>query len=140
YKNGKSGMFVTKYTPTAYWLDNKDSAYQGDIQSRRMNTLEEYTDPEDIFDEELWGDNNYGVGAGVGGSYSAAYSADYPTDCFGTVVVSWETITYLCQCTTPGHLPGQCVDCENPGYYDYVARYQCVDDGYYGSNPPDDTG
>jgi len=29
YKNGETGMFLTKYTPTQYWLDNTNESYQG---------------------------------------------------------------------------------------------------------------
>ncbi len=147
YKNGKSGMFVTKYTPTAYWLDNKDSAYQGNIQSRKMNTLEEYIDPEDIFDEELWGDNNYDVGVGVGGiggSYTPQTSPYYPTDCGGIVIVTMESVPYPCGC---GDWPGDyCTGCNiaSPQYpgYNMIPLYYCQDYGYGDpyDGPQDDTG
>ncbi|SDG88768.1 hypothetical protein [Winogradskyella thalassocola] len=139
-KNGVSSMLVTKYTPTDYWLSNKGEAYQGGIQSKKVNKLTEFIDVEAPFDDDLLdGNNDYDVGAGPGGS-AGTYSADYPTDCFGTVIISMEMITHLCQCVTPGHLPGGCNDCSNPGYYEYVPRYSCIDDGNYNPDVPDDSG
>lgn len=49
-KNGVSSMFITQYTPTEYWLNNKEEDFKGSIISARLNNLTQYTDPEIIFD------------------------------------------------------------------------------------------
>ncbi|HIC32668.1 MAG TPA: hypothetical protein EYO76_12195 [Flavobacteriaceae bacterium] len=141
YKNGETGMFLTKYTPTQYWLDNTNESYQGEIETARINELTEYTDVDQMFDEDLvGGDNNTGLGSGVGGSndnYTPQGSPYYPTDCGGTVIITMESIPYPCGC---GDWPGgNCQGCNNsspmfPGYTQ-VPYYTCIDYGY--GNPVD---
>lgn len=145
-KNGVSSMFVTRYIPTEYWLNNKDEAFRGSSTSKKVNTLTQYTEPSDIFDGDIIGGNNnhdlgVGVGGGGGGSYSAIGSPYYPLGCNGIVIVSIQTITVLCTCN--GHLPGQCnlPICPNPGYYVDIPYYYCQEyPNFNGTNPsnPDD--
>uniref|UniRef100_UPI004047F79A hypothetical protein n=1 Tax=Flavobacterium sp. TaxID=239 RepID=UPI004047F79A len=101
YKNGESSMFVTKYSPTEFWLNNKNESFQGNISSARLNLLTQYTDPEELFNDDL-GNNNHdlgvGVGGGGGGGYSPQGSPYYPTDCGGIVIVSIEEVPYQCGC------------------------------------------
>ncbi len=91
YKNGESDMFITKYTPTEYWLNNKDQPFEGTAKSRGIK-LTMYTEPEQAFDEDLLGSTtNPDLGAGVGGTnggYAVDYSPIYPYNCEGTVIVS----------------------------------------------------
>ncbi|WP_445718305.1 hypothetical protein [Flavobacterium sp.] len=145
YKNGESSMFVTKYSPTEFWLNNKNESFQGNISSARLNLLTQYTDPEELFNDDL-GNNNHdlgvGVGGGGGGGYSPQGSPYYPTDCGGIVIVSIEEVPYQCGC---GDWPWQnCSGCNSnspyyPGYHQ-IPYYICQDYGYGNNNPPSDTG
>ncbi|TXD80794.1 hypothetical protein ESY86_19985 [Subsaximicrobium wynnwilliamsii] len=139
YKNGESDLFITKYTPTEYWINNKDKPFQGKVQSKRA-TLTQYTDPEEAFEEGYTG--NPELGSGPGGGGGAQYGSDYPVGCLGTVVVTTELVAYKCGC---GDWPWD--DCEGcstspqwPGY-DQVTLYACeenwdIEDPY----DPGDTG
>lgn len=140
YKNGESDMFITKYTPTEYWINNKDKPFQGEVQSKRA-TLTQYTDPEETFEESYTG--NPELGSGPGGGGGAQYGSDYPVGCLGTVVVTTELVPYPCGC---GHMPeDNCSGCGSaspqwPGY-DQVTLYACeeswdIEDPY----DPGDTG
>ncbi|WP_422105918.1 hypothetical protein [Winogradskyella sp.] len=123
YKNGASDLFITKYTPTDYWLNNTNETYQGEVQSKRA-TLTEYTDPEDAFNEQPGGDpGNPDLGAGPGGGSGVSYSADYPWDCMGTVIVSTELEPY--QCTCEDHWPWDSCDCSDQPGYDQIIVYAC---------------
>ncbi|WP_299367835.1 hypothetical protein [Winogradskyella sp.] len=95
HKNGASDMFLTKYTPTDHWLNNRHETYQGKVQSKRV-TLTVRTDPDE--DSEEGNSLGGGLGLGGGGGGSAVYGADYPWDCMGTVIVSTELVPYQCSC------------------------------------------
>lgn len=145
YKNGESSMFVTKYSPTEFWLNNKNESFQGNISSARLNLLTQYTEPEELFNDDL-GNNNHdlgvGPGGGGGGNYSPQGSPYYPTNCGGIVIVSIEEVPYQCGC---GDWPWQnCSGCNSnspyyPGYHQ-IPYYICQDYGYGNNNPPSDTG
>jgi hypothetical protein len=143
YKNGESSMFITKYTPTEFWLNNKNESFQGNISSARLNLLTQYTEPEELFDNDL-GNNNHdlGVGPGGGGNYSPQGSPYYPTNCGGIVIVSIKEVPYQCGC---GDWPWQnCSGCNtnspySPGYHQ-IPYYICQNYGYGNNNPPSNTG
>lgn len=128
-KNGEPSIFVTQYTPTSQWLDHQDDNYQGGIKIKHhsFGGGGSSSNLNDLFD-------NPDLGAGVGG-VGDNYSTDYPYDCIGTVIASTQTITHLCQCVTPGHLPGQCTDCSNPGYYEHITVYSCDESFDTGTDP-----
>ncbi len=136
-KNGESGMFVTKYTPTQDWLDDKSKAYKGDIQTKRV--VEEIT-------QEFAHDGGGGIGGAGSNSYSEPTSTSngsiyYPQDCTGYVYVSIVEVAIRCQCASPGHLPNQCVgECDNEGYYDYIPMYYCVESNESIDNPDGSSG
>ncbi|WP_422105276.1 hypothetical protein [Winogradskyella sp.] len=137
YKNGASDIFITKYSPTAYWLNNTNETYQGEVQSRRA-TLEDYSDPDDAFNEEPGsGPGNPDLGAGPGGGSGVNYSADYPWDCMGTVIVSTELIPY--QCTCEHHWPWDACDCSDQPGYDQVVVYACEENWDADPSDPGDT-
>jgi hypothetical protein len=129
YKNGESDMFITKYTPTEYWLNNKGEAYQGKVQSKKA-TLTQYTDPEEAFVEELGGGlgnpDDYGTGGGGGG---AQYGADYPWDCMGTVIATTNYINIPCGCYDWHTHISQCGGCltASPTYTETIQEivYAC---------------
>ncbi|TXD80890.1 hypothetical protein ESY86_19800 [Subsaximicrobium wynnwilliamsii] len=140
YKNGESAMFITKYTPTEYWLNNKGEVYQGEVQSKSA-TLTQYTDPEDAFEEGYTG--NPELGSGPGGGGGAIYDANYPSGCLGTVIATTAYEAYPCDC---GHMPwdNTCQGCTtNPKWpgFEEVIMYTCeeswdINDPY----DPGDTG
>jgi DNA-binding GntR family transcriptional regulator len=70
YKNGESSMFVTKYIPDEYWLNNKDELYSGGIFSKGVNKLKVHTELDDLFADNEGGTingNDLGLGSGAGG-------------------------------------------------------------------------
>jgi len=103
YKDGSSDMFITKYTPTEYWRNNKVEVFQGKVQSKKAE-LTQYTDPEEAFDElggGLGNPDDYGGRGGGGGSvddYFANYTPYYPTNCNGIVLISYEEVPFPCGC------------------------------------------
>lgn len=147
YKNGESDMFITKYTPTEYWLNNKDQPFEGTVKSRGIR-LTLCTDPEEPFDEDLVNDpGNPDLGAGSGGgggSYIPEYSPYYPTECNGIVLITYEDVPYPCSCED--HMPWQTCYCvqqggTGPGYHQ-VPMYYCQensDPGDYNPDDPDDS-
>ena len=138
YKNGISDMFITKYTPTEYWLNNKNELYQGEVQSRRVD-LTQYTDPEEAFEEEIIGPDP-GLGSSPGGS-NAVYGPNYPWDCMGTVIVTTELVPYQCSCED--HWPWQNCTCPSVGGtapgYDQITLYSCEESWDFIPDDPDNT-
>lgn len=117
-KNGVPDVFMTKYVPTQNWLNNANSTFEGNISTHRSNDLT------DVFDDNLNDESNDSNGDGaIGGFSTLEGSPYYPTDCQGIVNVMFIEVVYLCECAD--HLPGQCIDCNAPGYYAYVPYYFC---------------
>ncbi len=144
YKNGESSMFVTKYIPDEYWLNNKDEFYSGGIFSKRVNKLKVHTELDDLFADNSGGvinGNDLGLGGGAGGgSFNFQGTPTYPADCNGIVIVSIQAIPYPCGCEN--HMPWECNGCsESPAGYNYIPYYFCQDYGNGGGgNPPDSGG
>jgi len=135
-KNGEADMFVTKYQPTANWLNDKDQVFEGNISTLRGAGVFTHILPDDA-----GGTNqNYdGLGNNYGSPQGSPY---YPTNCDGEVIVTMETI--IVRCTCENHLPNQCNQqnpCVNPGYYATIPYYYCnLDNGNWNSNNPNTTG
>jgi hypothetical protein len=112
-KNGESGMFVTKYTPTQNWLENKNTAFDGGISTHRVNN-----DITEVIDDTggFGGTNNYGV----------INSTVYPEDCDGWVETTINYVAVPCECD-PHHAPDECdtSTCSTPGFWAPVATYEC---------------
>ena len=144
YKNGESSMFVTKYIPDEYWLNNKEEFYSGGIFSKRVNKLKVHTELDDLFADNSGGvinGNDLGLGGGAGGgSFNFQGTPTYPADCNGIVIVSIQAIPYPCGCEN--HMPWECNGCsESPAGYNYIPYYFCQDYGNGGGgNPPDSGG
>lgn len=144
YKNGESSMFVTKYIPDEYWLNNKEEYYSGGIFSKRVNKLKVHTELDDLFADNSGGvinGNDLGLGGGAGGgSFNFQGTPTYPADCNGIVIVSIQAIPYPCGCEN--HMPWECNGCsESPAGYNYIPYYFCQDYGNGGGgNPPDSGG
>ncbi|WP_432671662.1 hypothetical protein [Flavobacterium sp. SM2513] len=138
YKNGESSMFVTKYIPDEDWLINNHDSYRGGVISKKVNTLTQCTEPEDVFDDDLnGGNNNHDIGIGVGGG-SFVPQPNYPSNCNGIIIVTMQMIPFQCGC---GHLPNQgCNGCNDntPTYpgYNLTTYYYCQEyGGGYTDNP-----
>lgn len=144
YKNGESSMFVTKYIPDEYWLNNKEEYYSGGIFSKRVNKLKVHTELDDLFADNsgsVINGNDLGLGGGAGGgSFNFQGTPTYPADCNGIVIVSIQAIPYPCGCEN--HMPWECNGCsESPAGYNYIPYYFCQDYGNGGGgNPPDSGG
>lgn len=115
-KNGEADMFVTKYLPSAEWLEDKSKAFKGDITTYRVDSFE--TVPIDD-------------GGGTNDSDPTTTSEGspfYPTDCGGYVYVAIELQKYPCDC---GHWDiADCVGCIYGATYpgeEYIAMYYCVE-------------
>lgn len=135
-KNGVESVFVTKYSPTQQWLENKNQAFDGQISSKRA------TDLENPFE-------------GISGSGTNGGFDPFIDNCNGTVVSTTTFIPYPCTCL--GHMPdaaGACTCGSQPGFYPETT-YECIPTdpidpnadpggsstsngtGNAGSNPPD---
>lgn len=114
-KNGTEQMFITKYTPTDYWLDNKDEAYQGNVSTQRINNLDTYNEDMDVVTEDSIDANGSGA------------SSTYPEDCNGTVLVTNETVPYQCGCADHWPDDDRCTCLSNPAGYNYVIFYECLE-------------
>ncbi|WP_299362890.1 hypothetical protein [Winogradskyella sp.] len=140
YKNGASDMFITKYTPTEYWLNNKNEVYQGKVQSKRA-TLTQYTDPDEAFEEGGPGldpDPGLDSGSGGGSSYFSDWSVHYPYDCFGVVLIDMRQTEIPCSCY-PQHMPGEFCNCDQEGgtlpRVEILPYYSCQE--YLGNPDPE---
>jgi hypothetical protein len=152
-KNGEYNMFATKYEPTQEWLNDQTQLYVGTMSSRKVNTLTQYTEPDEIFDETIGGGglgnpDNYGVGGG--GSYFDEYSVHYPHNCEGLVLIDYRETAITCSCP-PDHQPDEIDYCNCDDYGGTLPRieilpfYACdefsdpvnIDDPY---DPPYDNG
>jgi len=129
-KNGVSGIFITKFTPTEYWLNNKDKPYEGDVVVAKTNVFTNYSDVEEVFDDlGINDDNNPGLGSGPGGTNSGNDASPYyPSDCDGLVIVTTEEVPYSCSCD-PSHMPWEICHCDEyggtiPGY-ELIPMYYC---------------
>lgn len=121
-KNGVEGMFMTKYTPTENWLNDKNQTYEGGISTKRIEAITHEFPPD-------------GGGEIETGGYNNPYE-DYPHDCDGYVETSVVYIPVPCEC--PGrHPPGGCnpIDpCSVQGYWVLDTTYYCFP---YDSGVPD---
>lgn len=129
-KNGEADMFISKYVPSAEWLQDKSKAFKGNISVYRVDTFEAVP----IDDGGGTNDDDYPSTDPEGSPY-------YPTDCNGYVIVTIEQIPYPCTC--PGeHMPWEYCPCEsdggNPPGYDEVPYYLCVEATDWSN--PNDTG
>jgi len=120
-KNGESGMFVTKYTPTENWLENKNTVFDGGISTHRVNN-----DITEVIDDTggFGGTNNYGAVNDLSTPEGSPY---YPSDCDGIVIITTEDVPY--QCTCEDHWPWNNCHCpenggDGPGY-NQVPFYHC---------------
>ena len=127
--DGYSSFFITKYTPSTYWLENKDQPFDGNITTYRLapsntggtNTLQEFL--------EMIGGELYSGGFSGGGSSS---STTYPYSCNGIVYQTTIVTETKCGC---GHnwqdlLTGACTGCELylPKFpsLSTTVTYQCI--------------
>ncbi len=141
-KNGVSSIFLTKYTTTNNWIENREQKFEGQISTLRLpsnsfgSTAEITQYIEDVLEDNdlFWGDNNNSSSGGGGGSSS---SNAYPWDCNGQVITTTICIPYPCGC---GDWPWQtCHGCPqaspySPGY-DNVTTYECIPNSTI-DNPP----
>lgn len=119
-KNGEADMFISKYVPSAEWLEDKSKAFKGSISVYRVDSFEAVP----IDDGGGTNDDHYP-------STDPQGSPNYPTDCNGYVIVNIEQIPY--QCTCADHWPWD-VECDCPSYgglapgYNNETYYICVED------------
>lgn len=144
-KNNNTSMFITKYSTTNDWLNNKTQDFEGQIYTYRIPTniassyiLQQYL-------EEVWVDNTFndnGIGGGSGGG--STLTNTYPYDCDGYVVTTAVITEINCAC---GHnwqalLTGECKGCDNSPRFPTMSTsyiYECINpfnggdpsDGYY---------
>jgi hypothetical protein len=96
-ENGEEGMFMTKYTPTQEWLDDKSKAYEGTVKTARIDVITQEFPPDGGGEIEINNTqyNDYSTPQG---------SPYYPTDCDGVVIITIEEVPYPCSCN-PSHMP-----------------------------------
>jgi hypothetical protein len=121
-ENGEEGMFMTKYTPTQEWLDDKSKAYEGTVKTARIDVITQEFPPDGGGEIEINNTqyNDYSTPQG---------SPYYPTDCDGVVIITIEEVPYPCSCN-PSHMPWESCGCEllengSPPGYDLVPFYYC---------------
>ena len=105
-RNGEERLFVTKYTPTETWLQNKNQAFSGVIVTRRATILEN--------------PHENGVDLNTGGSFDP-----FIDQCNGTVTETTIFVPYACTCE--GHMPGEYCICSNPPGYISETVYECIE-------------
>jgi len=119
-KNGIDGMFVTKYTPTQQWLQDKSTAFEGNISTYRVNEDIEAVD-HDSGGSGATNNNDIGISSG---------STTYPEDCDGIVIqTGTEQIPHNCPCP-PDHTPEEINDCGcwKLPYVEYKPVFECIPD------------
>lgn len=146
YKDGSSDLFVTKYTPSDYWLNNKNEVYDGEVQSKRIDEFTYYSEVDDIFDETAIPNGEPGgpdPGTGIGGgSYNPNYSPYYPVDCNGIVLITYEEVPFPCGCGDWDR--SECTGCKPedgfpmwPGVNE-IPMYYCQEGPNLDDNDPSD--
>ncbi|UPQ78074.1 SprT-like domain-containing protein [Flavobacterium azooxidireducens] len=112
-KEGNTAAFITKYSPTENWLNDKNQPFEGDIRTFRV------------------------IEPGPGGSIkfthideNVAGGSSYPFDCDGYVQTSIVLEPYQCGCG-PEHWPWQTCECTNshPGYTPNL-YYECIPNNF----------
>lgn len=112
-KEGNTAAFITKYSPTENWLNDKNQPFQGEITTFRVEP-------------------------GPGGSIKFTHIDDgggggssYPFDCDGYVQTSILLEPYQCGCG-PEHWPWQTCGCTTshpPGYTPHY-YYECIPNNF----------
>ena len=133
-KNGVEAMFMTKYTPTEEWKNDKSKPYEGNVKTARI----------DVITNEFPPDGGAGIIIG-----NITTTDEYPTDCDGYVETTVIYIPIPCECE-PHHPPGECdpyEPCSVQGYWQPVTSYVCYpfdfggnDDGSSSTTNPNDNG
>ena len=117
YKSSTESMFITKYTPTQQWLNDKTQPFSGTISSKSTTELE---NPHE--------DGNPMNGGGGGFD-------PFIDNCNGTVIEYTIWVPYACGC---GHMPwdvcsgSSCGGSFLPGFQPETV-YECMPD----NSPPD---
>jgi hypothetical protein len=126
-KNGTSGIFVTKYTPTEQWLTDKEQAFEGSAKTYRVTD-----DITHVIDDAGGG------GGSSGGIINSGASNEYPNDCDGWVETTVIYVPVPCECD-PHHPPGECdtSTCSTPGFWRPEYTYECFPFDLGGDDPWD---